>query len=177
MLKRARLLCYLVLCVSRAVLSVVLGAWSVRFVGWADWVDCRCFLFFVFLGLARRLELSPCNTDYFQVDRQREEWQRQQELKDVKKSRRDLIEAIEDIEHSMDKLGRTNKAKADKKKHLARIETLNVRYHRCRNPIAVQLQLAQLAALCIYLLVCTSSDLCPTWPLFRLARSCLVCRM
>ena len=35
-----------VLCVSRAVLSVVLGAWSVRFVGWADWVDCRCFLVF-----------------------------------------------------------------------------------------------------------------------------------
>ena len=33
-----------------------------RFVGWADWVDCRCFLFFVFLGVARRLELSPCNT-------------------------------------------------------------------------------------------------------------------
>ena len=62
MLKRARLLCYLVLCVSRAVLSVVLGAWSVRFVGWADWVDCRCFLSFVFLGVARRLELSPCNT-------------------------------------------------------------------------------------------------------------------
>ena len=50
------------LCVSQAVLSVVLGAWSVRFVGWADWVDCRCFLSFVFLGVARRLELSPCNT-------------------------------------------------------------------------------------------------------------------
>ena len=50
------------LCVSRAVLSVVLAAWSVRFVGWADWVDCRCFLSFVFLGVARRLELSPCNT-------------------------------------------------------------------------------------------------------------------
>ena len=50
-LKRARLLCYLVLCVSRAVLSVVLGAWSVRFVGWADWVDCRFFLSFVFLAL------------------------------------------------------------------------------------------------------------------------------
>ena len=33
MLKRARLLCYLVLCVSRAVLSAVLGAWSVRCVG------------------------------------------------------------------------------------------------------------------------------------------------
>ena len=62
MLKRARLLCYLMLCISRAVLSVVLGAWSVRFVGWADWVDCRCFLSFVFLGVARRLELSPCNT-------------------------------------------------------------------------------------------------------------------
>ena len=62
MLKRARLLCYLVLCVSRAVLSVVLGALSVRFVGWADWVDCRGFLSFVFLGVARRLELSPCNT-------------------------------------------------------------------------------------------------------------------
>ena len=28
-------------CVSQAVLSVVLGSWSVRFVGWADWVDCR----------------------------------------------------------------------------------------------------------------------------------------
>ena len=35
---------------------------TVRFVGWADWVDCRCFLSFVFLGVARRLELSPCNT-------------------------------------------------------------------------------------------------------------------
>ena len=43
-------------------LSVVLGAWSVRFAGWADWVDCRCFLSFVFLGVARSLELSPCNT-------------------------------------------------------------------------------------------------------------------
>ena len=71
MLTRARLLCELVLCVSRAVLSVVnvnvnvnvvLGAWSVRFVGWADWVDCWCFLSFVFLGVARRLERSPCNT-------------------------------------------------------------------------------------------------------------------
>ena len=41
----------------------MLGAWSVRFVGWADWVDCRCFLFFVFLGVARRLDLSPCNTN------------------------------------------------------------------------------------------------------------------
>ena len=64
---RYRLLCLegtlvTVLRVSRAVLSVVLGAWSVRFVGWADWVDCRCFLSFVFLGVARRLELSPCNT-------------------------------------------------------------------------------------------------------------------
>ena len=28
-------------CVSRAVLSVVLGAWSVGFLGWADWVDRR----------------------------------------------------------------------------------------------------------------------------------------
>ena len=37
-------------------------AWSVRFVGWANWVDYRCFLSFVFLGVARRLELSPCNT-------------------------------------------------------------------------------------------------------------------
>ena len=27
-----------------------------------DCVDCRCFLSFVFLGDARRLELSPCNT-------------------------------------------------------------------------------------------------------------------
>ena len=53
----------LVLCVSLAVLSVVLGAWSVRFFGWADRVDCRCFLSSVFLGVARRLELSPCNTD------------------------------------------------------------------------------------------------------------------
>ena len=61
MLKRARLL---VLCVSssRAVLSVVLGAWSVRFVGWADWVDYWCLLSFVFLGVARRLQRSPCNT-------------------------------------------------------------------------------------------------------------------
>ena len=47
----------------KAVLSVVLGPWSVRFVGWANWVDCRCFFFFfLFLGVARRLELSPCNT-------------------------------------------------------------------------------------------------------------------
>ena len=43
-------------------LSVVIGAWSVRCVGWADWVDCSCFLSFVFLGDARRLEHSPCNT-------------------------------------------------------------------------------------------------------------------
>ena len=50
------------LCVSRAVHSVVLGAWSVRCVGWAGWVDCRCFLSSVFLSNARRLELSPCNT-------------------------------------------------------------------------------------------------------------------
>ena len=35
---------------------------SVRFVGSADCVDCRCFLSFVFLRVARRLELSPCNT-------------------------------------------------------------------------------------------------------------------
>ena len=28
-----------------------------------DWVDCRCFLSFVFLGGARRLGLSPCNTE------------------------------------------------------------------------------------------------------------------
>ena len=26
-------------------------------------VNCRCFLSFVFLGVARRLELSPCNTE------------------------------------------------------------------------------------------------------------------
>ena len=67
MLKRARLLCYLVLCVSRAVLSIVLGAWSVRCVSRVDWVDCRCFLSFVFLSGARRLELSPCNipTQYY----------------------------------------------------------------------------------------------------------------
>ena len=43
-------------------------AWSVRCVGWADWVDCRCFLSFVFLGDVRRLELSPCNS---QRERQR----------------------------------------------------------------------------------------------------------
>ena len=41
----------------------MLGAWSVRCVGWVDWVDCRCFLSFVFLGGARRLVLSPCNTN------------------------------------------------------------------------------------------------------------------
>ena len=64
-LKRARLLCELVLCVSRAVLSIVLGAWSVRCVGWADWVDGRCFPSLVFLGDARRLELSPCNTSLY----------------------------------------------------------------------------------------------------------------
>ena len=29
-----------------------------------DWVDCRCFLSFVFLGGARRLEISPRNTPY-----------------------------------------------------------------------------------------------------------------
>ena len=40
----------------------MLGAWSVRCVSWGDWVDCRCFLSFVLLGDARRLELSPCNT-------------------------------------------------------------------------------------------------------------------
>ena len=28
-----------------------------------EWVDCRCFLSSVFLGGARRLELSPCNTN------------------------------------------------------------------------------------------------------------------
>ena len=32
-----------------------------------DCVDCRCFLSFVFLGGARRLELSPCNT--YQTER------------------------------------------------------------------------------------------------------------
>ena len=42
--------------------SIVLGAWSVRCVGWAGWVGCRCFLPFVFLGGAGRLELSPCKT-------------------------------------------------------------------------------------------------------------------
>ena len=45
------------------------GAWSVRCVDWADWVDCRCFLSFVYLGDARRLELSPCNTQYGNVHR------------------------------------------------------------------------------------------------------------
>ena len=55
--------CELVLCVSRAVLSVVLGAWSVRCVGWADRVDGRFAPSFVFLGDAMRLELSPCNTE------------------------------------------------------------------------------------------------------------------
>ena len=39
----------------------MVGAWSVRCVGWVDWVNCRCLLSFVFLGSARRLELSPCN--------------------------------------------------------------------------------------------------------------------
>ena len=41
------------------------SAWCLvcaRFAGWADWVHCRCFLSFVFLGDARRLDLSPCNT-------------------------------------------------------------------------------------------------------------------
>ena len=61
MLKRARLLCYLVICVSLAILSIVLGAWSVRCVGRVDWVNCSCFLSFVFLSGARRLELPPCN--------------------------------------------------------------------------------------------------------------------
>ena len=28
----------------------------------AGWVDCRCFLSFVFVGGAMRLGLSPCNT-------------------------------------------------------------------------------------------------------------------
>ena len=32
-------------------------------------VDCRYFLSFVFLGDARRLELSPCNTSYDSVAR------------------------------------------------------------------------------------------------------------
>ena len=62
MLKRAWLLSLLVLCVSRAVLSVVLGAWSVRFVGWAGWVDGRFFLTFMFLGVSMSLDLSPCKT-------------------------------------------------------------------------------------------------------------------
>ena len=35
---------------------------TVRCVGWADGVDCRCFLSFGSLSGARRLELSPCNT-------------------------------------------------------------------------------------------------------------------
>ena len=35
---------------------------AVTFVGWANWVDFRCFLSFVFLGVARRLELSQCST-------------------------------------------------------------------------------------------------------------------
>ena len=30
--------------------------------GWAEGVDCRCFLSFVFLDDASRLELSPCKT-------------------------------------------------------------------------------------------------------------------
>ena len=50
----------------------MLGALSVRLVGWADWVDCRCFLFFVFLGVARRLELSPCNTQTTPTSRTQE---------------------------------------------------------------------------------------------------------
>ena len=48
---------------------------SVRFVGWADWVDCRCSLSFVFLGVARRLELSPCNTEKAPLARHRPERQ------------------------------------------------------------------------------------------------------
>ena len=52
-----------------------LGAWSVRFVGWANWVDCRCLLFFVFLGVARRLELSPCTTEKATAARHRPERQ------------------------------------------------------------------------------------------------------
>ena len=52
----------LVLCVSLAVLSTVLGAWSVRCVGRVDWVDGGRFPSCVFLGGARRLEISPCNT-------------------------------------------------------------------------------------------------------------------
>ena len=31
-----------------------------------DCVDCRCFLYFLFLGGARRLELSPFNTERHQ---------------------------------------------------------------------------------------------------------------
>ena len=49
--------------------SIVLGAWSVSCVdgrsGLMVWVDCRCFLSIVFLGGARRLELSPCNTSNY----------------------------------------------------------------------------------------------------------------
>ena len=52
----------LVLCVSLAVLSIVLGAWSVRCAGRVNWVGFRCFQFLVFLNGARRLELSPCKT-------------------------------------------------------------------------------------------------------------------
>ena len=50
---------YLVLCVSLALLSIVLGAWSVTCVSRVDWVDCRCFLSFVFLGVWSFLHVTP----------------------------------------------------------------------------------------------------------------------
>ena len=39
-----------------------------------NWVDCRCFLSFVFLGGARRLELSPCNTKLWVVQVSTKNW-------------------------------------------------------------------------------------------------------
>ena len=64
MLKRARLLCSLVLCVYRAAPSdspwcSVCGVCRLT----VDWVDCRCFLSFVFLGGGGLSELSPCDTE------------------------------------------------------------------------------------------------------------------
>ena len=62
--RRARLLCWLVLCILTPGLPFD-SAWclvcELRRVT-VVWVDCRCFLSFVYLGGAWRLVLSPCNT-------------------------------------------------------------------------------------------------------------------
>ena len=47
-------------CAHYTVDATVLGSEVCRLT--VDWIDCRCFLAFVFLGGARRLELSSCNT-------------------------------------------------------------------------------------------------------------------